>query len=140
MPTLRFVHFVRDGRDMAFSENQNQLVKHGPVVLEKDELELKKPMKSIALWNLVNLRAADYGETTMGDRYLRVRFEDLCSDPAGTARSVYAFLGLRGDPGESARAEVSPPKTLGRWRNEKPTTVRALEEIAAPTLTRFGYL
>ena len=25
MPSLRFLHFVRDGRDMAFSENQNQL-------------------------------------------------------------------------------------------------------------------
>ena len=140
MPSFRFVHFVRDGRDMAFSENQNQLIKHGAAVLDQDLLELQRPLQSIALWNLVNLRAAEYAESRMGDRYLRVRFEDLCSDPAGTARAVYAFLDLRGDPGDAARAEVKPPKTLGRWRSEKPATVEALEEIAAPALTRFGYL
>ena len=140
MPTLRFVHFVRDGRDMAFSDNQNQLIKHGPSVLEARTLKLRKPQQSIALWNLVNQRAADYGESVLRDRYLRVRFEDLCSDPAGTARRVYDFFGLSGDAEAVARSEVSPPKTLGRWRNEKPATVRALEEIAAPGLTRFGYL
>lgn len=140
MPTLRFVHFVRDGRDMAFSENQNQLIKHGEAVLAPDVLAQRQPLKSIALWNLVNLRAADYGEQRMGDRYLRVRFEDLCSDPAGTVRAVYRFLGLRHDPAELAAAEVSPPKTLGRWRNEKPAMIAALQDIAGPALSRFGYL
>jgi hypothetical protein len=140
MPSLRFVHFVRDGRDMAFSENQNQLVKHGPAILRADQGKLRKPAKSIALWSTVNSRAADYGETVLGERYLRVRFEDLCSDPAETARAVYRFVGLPGDPGDAARAEVAPPKTLGRWRDEKPARIRELEEIAARALTRFGYL
>ena len=140
MPSLRFVHFVRDGRDMAFSENQNQFTKHGSAILRDDQLQLRKPAKSIALWSAINGRAADYGEATMGDRYLRVRFEDLCSDPAETACRVYRFLGVRGDPGDAARAAVSPPKTLGRWRDKKPASIRQLEEIAAPTLTRFGYL
>ena len=140
MPSLRFVHFVRDGRDMAFSENQNQLVKHGPAILGADQATLRKPAQSIAVWSAINSRAADYGETSMGDRYLRIRFEDLCSDPAETARRAYRFLGLQGDPGDAARAEVAPPKTLGRWRDEKPATIRELEEIAGPALSRFGYL
>ena len=29
LPALRFLHVVRDGRDMALSANQNQLRKHG---------------------------------------------------------------------------------------------------------------
>jgi hypothetical protein len=140
MPPLRFVHFVRDGRDMAFSENQNQLVKHGQAVLGSDRPERRKPIRSIALWTAINSRAADYGEAEMGGRYLRVRFEDLCSDPAETARAVYRFLGLPGDPGEAARAEVSPPATLGRWRDEKPAVIRELEEVAEAALVRFGYL
>jgi len=140
MPTTRFVHFIRDGRDMAFSDNQTQLIKHGDAVLEPRLRKLQKPAKSIGLWNLVNLRAVEYAEAAMPDRYLRVRFEDLCADPEGTARLVYEFLGLEGDPGDLARAEVSPPATLGRWRNEKPATVRELEQIAEPALTRFGYL
>jgi hypothetical protein len=140
MPTLRYVHFVRDGRDMAFSENQNQLRKHGSVILDADQEKLARPLQSIVVWTRVNDRAADYGEQVLGDRYLRVRFEDLCSDPAGTARRVFEFFGLEGDAEGVASETVRPPSTLGRWRDEKAATVRGLEEIAAPVLARFGYL
>jgi hypothetical protein len=140
MPAFRFVHFVRDGRDMAFSDNQNQLIKHGDAALGSSMDGQARPLRSIALWNAVNLQAADFGESVLGDRYLRLRFEDLCSDPAGTARKVYDFFGLSGDAEAVGRVEVSPPKTLGRWMSEKPETIRALQEIAGPALARFGYL
>ena len=81
MPSLRFLHFVRDGRDMAFSENQNQLVKHGGALLGDELRKAKTPVRSIAVWSRVNAAAADYGESRLGERYLRVRFEDLCEQP-----------------------------------------------------------
>lgn len=140
MPTLRYVHFVRDGRDMAFSENQNQLRKHGNAVLDETQLGLDKPLQSIALWTDVNLRAADFGERVLRDRYLRIRFEDLCAEPGATARSVFDFLELEGDAEGMAVDAVQPPSTLGRWRDENAATVEALQEIAAPALTRFGYV
>ena len=37
LPGLRFLHVVRDGRDMAFSENQNQLRKHGEARVSRPE-------------------------------------------------------------------------------------------------------
>ena len=61
LPTLRFLHFVRDGRDMAFSDNQKQLRKHGPAALA-GRLSWRQPVRSIALWSRVNQSAADYGE------------------------------------------------------------------------------
>lgn len=140
MPTLRYVHFVRDGRDMAFSENQNQLRKHGGVVLDDDQRRLTKPLQSIALWTAVNMRAADYGEHVLQDRYLRVRFEDLCADPGATVRSVFEFFELEGDAEGMAVDAVRPPSTLGRWRDEKTDTVQGLQQIASPALARFGYL
>lgn len=140
MPTLRFVHFVRDGRDMAFSENQNQLRKHGSVVLDPEQEQLERPLQSIVVWTKVNAQAADYGEQVLGDRYLRVRFEDLCSDPAGSARRVFDFFELEGDAEGMAQDAVRPPSTLGRWRDEKSATVQGLEDIAGPVLARFGYL
>lgn len=139
MPSLRYVHFIRDGRDMAFSENQNQLRKHGNVVLDDAVRRREEPLQSIALWTAVNLQAADYGDEVLRDRYLRVRFEDLCTEPAATARRVFDFFGLDGDAEGMAVDAVRPPSTLGRWRDEKPSTVAALEEIAAPALERFGY-
>jgi hypothetical protein len=139
MPSLRFLHFLRDGRDMAFSENQNQLVKHGDALLGDDLRKEKTPVRSIAVWSRVNAAAADYGETRLGERYLRVRFEDLCAQPAETVRSIYDFFGLDGDA-EAAAAAVRPPDTLGRWQLRRKGIVDALHRTAEPALARFGYL
>ena len=138
MPSLRFLHFLRDGRDMAFSENQNQLVRYGDLLVDDLRRE-KKPVRSIALWSRVNSAAADYGETRLGDRYLRVRFEDLCAEPGETVRRIYDFFGLEGDA-EAAAAAVRPPDTLGRWRQRRMGIVEALHRAAEPALARFGYL
>lgn len=137
---FRYVHFVRDGRDMAYSDNQTAFIKHGATVLGEPRKRGQTPFQTIAVWNLVNERAADFGEQVLGDRYLRIRFEDLCADPASTARAVYEFFGLEGDAEGVATSEVRPPSTLGRWRDEKPENVRRLQEIAGPSLRRFGYL
>src|SRR6185436_13668458 len=112
-----FLHWLRDGRDMAFSENQQQLKKHGDTVLRGDDSG-KQPVRSIRLWSKVNSAAADFGEQQMPGRYLRIRFEDLCAQPAETVARIYEFFGLEGDV-EQAAAEVRPPDTLGRWRKSR---------------------
>jgi hypothetical protein len=139
-PGMRFIHMVRDGRDLAFSKNQNQVRKHawamlGPAPVEPDD----SPPRSIALWNAANMAAADAGEGQLGDRYLRIRFEDLCSQPEQTAAQVLDFLDLDGDPAELA-GEVEAPPTIGRWRDADPALQEELHRIGAPALARFGYL
>jgi hypothetical protein len=139
LPKLRFLHFIRDGRDMAFSENQWQLKKHGAAVLGDELRWRRRPYRSISLWSSVNGRAADYGERELGDRYLRVRFEDLCAQPGPTARQILDFFGLDGDAEAIGAAEVRPPKTLARWKTKGPRTVQTLERFGEPALSRFGY-
>ncbi len=143
MPTLRFLHFVRDGRDMAFSENQKQVRKHGSAAL--DGLIVRQlpepsevPFRSIALWSWVNQAAADFGERELGPDYLRVRFEDLCAEPHTTVERIYGFFGLEGDV-DAAASEVQPPKTLARWRKQPSELLARLEREAGPALRRFGY-
>lgn len=140
MPTLRFLHFIRDGRDMAFSDNQQQLRKHGRTVFGGKWPAWRAPLRSIELWNRVNLQAADFGERVLGDRYLRVRFEDLCNEPAETVARIFTFFGLEGDAEEVAAREVKPPGSLGRWRNEGKRIVADMERRAGESLSRFGYL
>jgi sulfotransferase family protein len=137
LPGLRFVHVVRDGRDMAFSTNQNQLRKHGSTALGPDWDDAPDPVRSIALWSWINHRAADYGERELGDRYLRLRFEDLCDRPRYEIRRLLAFLELDGDVDALAR-EVQPP-AIGRWRTQPPEVVDELERAAGHALSRFGY-
>jgi hypothetical protein len=134
LPGLRFLHVIRDGRDMALSSNQVQLRKHGDAVLgPSGEPE---PLRSIALWRAVNLRAAETGER-MGERYLLLRFEDLCAEPDRHVAEVLRFFGLEGDAARIAAEEVQAPPTLGRWRDSELRA--ALTERAGDALARFGY-
>jgi hypothetical protein len=138
LPGLRYLHVVRDGRDMAYSSNQVQLRKHGDAVVGEDAGDAEA-LRSIALWSEVNLRAAEHGERALGSRYLRLRFEDLCADPVPAVQSIFRFFGLEGDVERIAAAEVEAPLTLGRWRTKDAGAIAALEDRAQEALRRFGY-
>jgi len=139
-PALKFVHLVRDGRDMAYSLNQNQLSTHGHALLTREELSRERPLQSMALWAHLNARRADYGEAHLGPRYLRIRFEDLCATPLPVIQQIFQFLGLRGDVEEIGRLEVDPPASLGRWQSQDPAQIEALHTVGHSALARFGYL
>ena len=138
-PSMRFVHVVRDGRDMAFSDNQGQLRTYGSGILKSEELGWDVPQRSMALWNRVNLAAADYGERTMGQRYLRFRLEDLCLDPVQSVARLLDFVQLDADAASIARFEVLSPSSLGRWRSYDPVLLADLQRIGGAGLHRFGY-
>jgi hypothetical protein len=137
LPNLRFLHVVRDGRDMALSKNQNQLRKHGSLAGLPRE-GLGPAAQSIALWAWANSEAARYGRESLGERYLRIRFEDLCREPEAAAARVLDFFDLDGDPRVLAE-EVVVPASLGRWRAEDPTLIAELERVAEPALEELGY-
>jgi hypothetical protein len=92
------------------------------------------------LWKKVNLRAADFGEAQMPENYLRVRFEDLCAQPLETTTRIMNFLGATIDPAPIARSEITPPQSLGRWRECSRRVIANLERAGASALRRFAYL
>ena len=136
---MKFLHVIRDGRDLAFSVNQNQLNKHGAMLLEPIESQWSKPLRSIALWSRINVLAADYGEEILRGQYLRIRFEDLCAEPVPAIQRIFGFFGLRGDVEEITRLEVVSPESLGRWQNQDKETVADLHRVGEAALRRFGY-
>lgn len=141
LPNLKFIHVLRDGRDMVLSANQNQLRKHAPAVLTwRERLFRPPPERAMLLWARVNLNAARFGENDLGDNYLRVRFEDLCAKPVETTAQVMNFLGARVDPEPVARAEISPPSTLQRWRSYPAPLIARLEQLGRDALRKFEYL
>jgi len=140
-PKSKFIHVLRDGRDMALSPNQNQLRKHGEAVLTwRERLFHSTAERSMLLWERVNLRAADFGESQLQENYLRVRFEDICAKPLETTSLIVNFLEAAIDPEPIAKMEITPPNSLGRWRTCSPRIVSKLEAVAATALRRFGYL
>lgn len=139
-PTLKFIHVLRDGRDMAFSDNQNQLRHHGRYILSwRERWFAARPLRSILLWDRVNRRAAQYG-AQLGCNYLAVRFEDLCRTPTQTVEQILCFLGSKIDAQQVADAEISPPATLARWKTRPEAITQKLNAAAAASLRKFGYL
>jgi hypothetical protein len=141
-PGARFIHIIRDGRDMAFSTNQNQLRKHGPSVLGAEITDAPDPVKSAFLWARLNTEAASYGEVHMAGRYLRVKFERLCTNPQETIVSIFRFLDLpRVELDLEMVCEVSAPRSIGRWETEgSPSVIDSIYSGAGAALKRFGYI
>jgi glycosyltransferase involved in cell wall biosynthesis len=139
-PQLRFIHLVRDGRDLAFSPNQNQLRKHGQTFFEDKLIDAPQAVRTVALWSIVNLAAASYGEGNLGQHYLRLKFEELCSTPEVAARQIFSLLGSSSADTSSAIAEIRCPETIGRWRSESDRNLLAeIEYQAHLALEKFDY-
>jgi len=137
----RVVQLVRDGRDIAYSRNQNQLEVYGERLVG-DLADYPGPVRSAALWSRVNLAAYACGRRLGGDAHLVVRYEELCERPAAEARRLLAGVGLPADDDavERAAALASVSPSAGRWRHRDPKEIARIEEIAGDGLRRFGYL
>jgi hypothetical protein len=141
-PGMRAIHLVRDGRDMAYSRNQQQMRRHAPQLLDPSQNEQPEPVRSIAFWSRVNLAAARYGEARLGDNYMRMRYEDVCGDPATAVVQLLDFIdssASRESMQEVAKEKIRPSTSIGRWREHDQAEIDTLEAIGGETLRKFGY-
>lgn len=140
-PALKLIHVIRDGRDMAFSSNQNQLRKHGSRILTwRERLFYTQPIRSILLWSRINVQAADFGRANLGENYHLLRFEDLCQKPAETTAGALQFLNVELDPQAIADSEILAPSSIGRWRRQSSRVVSRMTSAGEVALRRFGYI
>jgi len=137
-PGMRFVHVVRDGRDMAFATNQRQLASYYDAWFGA-AAEKPLPVRAIELWSKTNLDASLAGKQALAGRYLCVRLEDLCDDPEQKVREILDFVGVQADAEQAARV-VKRPATLARWRQQDPALLAAISAAGKPGLVHFGYL
>jgi hypothetical protein len=140
-PAFRFVHVIRNGRDMAYSTDRNQLRMFGDLILGEKEQGLPDAVREVAYWRQVNLAAADFGESRLGDRYLTLRFEDVCDDPKRAYRRLCEFLELRRPATRPRKATqgIDSPPTLGRWKERPRDELAAITAAGGRALERFGY-
>jgi hypothetical protein len=153
-PSMKAVHLVRDGRDMAFSRNQNQVRAIGPMVLSESELKRRGSIRSIKFWARVNVAAARYGETRCGGgNYLRFRYEDVCSNPGEAVVRLLDFLDCPASresmrtvarevvkPSASTRRRSGSRPSWSEMNEEDPTLAARVQRAGADALREFGYL
>jgi hypothetical protein len=158
-PEARFVHVIRDGRDVVCSMRQHPDRRwvDGAWVKVHRPLSLDQYARR---WVL----DTEAGVAHRGDpRYLEVRYEDLVQDPAGVLGSLLGDLGESFDPAmllEPDTATTAPDapavapasgtghhagtaistRSMGRWRTDLTAQEQAVVQgIAGETLARMGY-
>jgi hypothetical protein len=129
-PDLKFLHIVRDGRDIAVQEEIH--------VSNSDHVR-KVQVETIRKWNVGQLVAAKYAEVNMNkDNYLLVRLEDIIENKDVMARKILDFGGVGGVDIDTIVYWITKRKSVGAGR--KSEHADALTEEAYESLERFGYL
>lgn len=142
LPLMKFIHVIRNGLDMAYSKNKTQLGRFGHLVLDRNERRQSLPAQTISYWAKANLRASEYGEKFLKERYLCIRFEELCDEPVRVIGKIGDFLGMqKTDEAKLSQAvsEVITPDSVGRWRYQQVKEIHTVLKAGRAGLERFGY-
>jgi tetratricopeptide (TPR) repeat protein len=103
-PQARFIHVVRDGRDVVASLLQREWM--DPATGEKVWC-CQSPEAGAEYWVHVVDAIRKQG-ARFPDRYLEIRYEDLVAHPVVVMRHVLAFLGERWEPSVVDEIQVEP--------------------------------
>lgn len=128
-PEMKYVFVVRNGLDMAFSENQNQLKYFwGDLLLEGDISPT--PVNALRYWVAAHKRMQGF-QQRMGHRLHFLSFDRLCLDPESELEALREFAGIQVSKRKLAElaGRVSLPETSGRFR-EQDLSVFDPEDIA----------
>jgi Sulfotransferase family len=113
MPNLdvKVIHLVRDGRAVAltymdadtFADATDPTLRRGGRGLDGPASQPRLPMTEAATEWLRSMRSAEHVLADhRPDQWMRVRYEDLCTNPVETLARIYTFLGV--DPSRAAAA------------------------------------
>jgi hypothetical protein len=140
-PGLRFIHLVRDGRDMALSENRFLLTEHGAALGAGDPVA-DTAQAQLGLWARGNLWAAHCASDCLAaDAYHIVRYEDLCRKPRAVLQKLLEFLGAERPDQRAAQCAqwIVPSTRLGAWRDDPSRAGNAPDPDVVRALEFFGY-
>lgn len=139
-PNMRFIHVIRDGRDISLG---NEFVQGNPYVdafLNADERTLTAEEKMVLFWGRSNARAAEYCVTHMRGRYLQMRWEDLCTNPLQKTQELLVFAGCDDAHVSDIARVVKTPKSMGRWKTFAEDEQQRVTNRGHGWLSRFGYI
>jgi len=155
-PNSKVIHLIRDGRDVMLSRldaRMNGL--HDPVnrlavfgdpdvstindeplaheVIEKhrNELEMMHWVTSVEY----GMKGREYA-----DRYLEVKYEDICTDPIPVFEKIFDFLGISflDETREWLKKSVSIER-IGKWKKMPKSEIEKAIKIGEPLLEKLGY-
>lgn len=152
-PNVRFIHLIRDGRDVCLSVVPWS---KGPIVKDKFVTSKEDPVSTVALWWALNVRLGRQAGNQLGpELYYELRYESLLSNPEEECKGLCAFLGLpyeesmlrfhegrtKADPALDAKSAWRPLTSgLRDWRTQMSAgDVGQFEAAAGDLLDELDY-
>ena len=138
-PDLKFIHVIRDGRDISLG---NPFATGNPYVdafLFDDERRLPAAAKMILFWGRSNEKVHDFGQTHMRGRYLMMRWEDLCDYPDAKSAELLQFASADAANTKSIARIVRRPNSIGRWKTHPGPVRKLVLDHGGHWLKRFQY-
>lgn len=115
IPGLRYIHVIRNGLDMAYSANQNQLQLWGRHLLGEECPT--GPRCALRFWHRANRRVIELLAESP-DRFLLLDFDRLCLEPADEIGRLIAFLNVRNHTADVQHLTslLRVPSSIGRFK------------------------
>lgn len=135
LPRLKYIHVLRDGRDMAFSSNKNQLRLWGHQLLGRT-IDPDAPQDALDYWCAAHERLLIL-QQQHGSRMLLIKFESLVNDPEASLQNLLAFLGITtAEIPDKLLALIRRPDSITRYRDRPPLTITGTQSAL---LQKLGY-
>ncbi len=151
-PQVQFITLFRHGLDVAFSLADPH--RHYPAVDEYlPRANGNLPVAAGLFWADKSKKVEEFRKVH-DEACFQIRYEDLTSDPEGTLRPLFSFLGEPweravmdyarfqhhggyGDPDAKRRRRIEA--NSGKYREWPPETQALVKEACEPTLSLLGY-
>jgi hypothetical protein len=142
-PQARYVHLLRDGRDVALKSHLTDDPRRrlGRKVLRAcSALDAPPHVRAARSWALQVGRFRAFARTLPPAQVLEVRFERLCEKPVAVLEELAAFAGLSPDDARRAwlSAAVNPDK-VGEHGTMEPERLAEVEGEIGEALRDLGY-
>jgi Sulfotransferase family len=155
-PRAKFVHLIRDGRDVCLSTMGWRKVAARGGAAARFSPWKEDPVSTVALWWEWQVRLGrEAGDVLGPELYRELRYEALVADPERECQALCSFLGvaydermlsfhegrMRDDPALDAKKAWRPVTPgLRNWRSELPAEdVARFEAAAGGLLDELGY-
>jgi len=120
-PDFKYIHTIRNGLDMAFSENQQQLFNWGSLFgIQLPENQDEIPEASFRYWLEANRKVMEVGALVGAERFMVLNFDKLCANVSEEMSRLLSFLEIKLDDDVMEKILALPkvPSTSERFRKE----------------------
>ena len=139
-PNFKYIHTIRNGLDMAFSQNQQQLYNWGNLYGVPPPADQEKvPEASFRYWASVNKHIQTKVSLLGSEKLMLLNFDNLCREPEKEIRHLLLFLGIQPDQVDLDTLLAIPqePPSSGRFQS---MSINWLTQEDKKLLVQLGFL